>query len=170
MKIEPESSWDDSQSLSEEPSLADNMPELDPPPRSKTDPQPAALKHPFLYGAAENQENYFDDDDDAMLDDGFDNEGYLSRKGGVSVKKKSDIENALGGHSVLLKELVAAVSNLAKYTAPKPPSGEESTDNIWTRLLSMKIKKMDPKIAERFKIHVDTLALEAIEGDWPPKK
>lgn len=51
-------------------------------------------------------------------------------------------------------------------TEEKAP--DEDAHALWAKLLAAKVREMPPKVRERFKVHVDSLALDAIDGDWIP--
>ena len=44
------------------------------------------------------------------------------------------------------------------------------TNDLWCQILAEKLRMMDRKTAERFKLFVDTNALDAMEGDWYPTR
>lgn len=46
----------------------------------------------------------------------------------------------------------------------------EDTHEIWAKLLAGKVREMEAKTRERFKLYVDTLAIDAIDGAWRPTK
>ena len=85
---------------------------------------------------------------------------------------KNDLASVLEGRTDMLKELTSSVSTMAKSATVSSDSTKTKVDtnDLWCQILAEKLRMMDRKTAERFKLFVDTNALDAMEGDWYPTR
>ena len=101
----------------------------------------------------EEFESEIDTLDSASVLDDDDSRSHASKEIGKRKSEASEGER-------LLKDLTSSVSSLAE-------NASHMTHFLWAKLLAEKLKQMEQKKAERFKIYVNTIALDAIDGDWP---
>lgn len=110
---------------------------------------------PNISAVKRRQQTTMDSDEDSVASSSF---SGASR----NVKRKRDEEVSV--------EMARSASSMTKFEIDKlSGKGSESLNPHmeWSRLLALKLEKMVKKVAERFKVHVDSLALDAIDGNWP---
>ena len=62
----------------------------------------------------------------------------------------------------IMSDISKSVSSLSEYITQKPKE-EEDTNEIWAKLLAVKMKQMDTMDVEEFKIKVDQLAFQFVK-------
>lgn len=83
-------------------------------------------------------------------------------------KKVDKSDEILEERSDMLRSISQSVSYMANKKNEKPQREEITPHHTWAGLLALKVIEMDARIRERFKVKVDILALDAIEGKWEP--
>ena len=98
-----------------------------------------------------------DEDDNSFISN--QSQSYNKKGQGKKTKKNDDDEIALIG------EMSSSISSMAKAVVQNRQHTthdrmEEGNHELWARLLAMKLQKLSPIEAERFKLKVDGMALE----------
>lgn len=89
---------------------------------------------------------------------------HLSVAQNGSKKKKKDSDS--GDQAFLeIAESVSSIANTFKDGGKAAELGDPHV--LWSHTLPAKLHAMEKRVAERFKVHVDTLALDAVDGTWP---
>lgn len=81
-------------------------------------------------------------------------------------KKKKDSDDS--EHAFLnIADSVSSIASTFKEGGNHKPVEFGDPHVLWSKTLPSKLHEMDKRVAARFKVHVDTLALDAIDGTWP---
>lgn len=82
--------------------------------------------------------------------------------------KKQKTQQLEDKRSMFLESISESLSSMANFVSPAhEESTEEDYDLGWAKLLVPKIKAMPPRVKEKFKVHVDGLAVDAMNDEWP---
>ena len=96
---------------------------------------------------------------------------YVRKTKQADAKKlaKKDLQMILESRTPMFAELTSAVSTAARAaiaSQARPRQEDEDIEELWCRVLKVKLGRMDHGTLERFKVMVDTEALKALDGDW----
>lgn len=70
--------------------------------------------------------------------------------------------------SKFLESISESLSSVASFVKPQEADQSEDVYDLgWAKLLVPKLRQMTPAVKAKYKVHVDSLALQAIDNEWP---
>lgn len=82
--------------------------------------------------------------------------------------KKPKTQQQADMRSQFLESISESLSSMANFVTPPPEEPTvEDYDLTWAKLLVPKMKEMSPRVKQKFQLHVDSLAVDAMNDEWP---
>lgn len=82
--------------------------------------------------------------------------------------KKPKTQQQTDKRAEFLESISESLGAMANFVNPPPEeTTEEDYDLSWAKILVPKLKMMPLKVKEKFKVHIDSLAVDAINEEWP---
>lgn len=123
-----------------------------------------------MFDDTDHSDDDDDEEDNNAVGDG-DNENAITpvRRRGSKRNGTARVQDEDGAdRNALLRNLTQSVSAIANRRRDEIGVDNGNPQMAWAALLGLKVIDMAPAARERFKLKVDTLALDFLEGNWDP--